>query len=200
MKEICSNGEVPEITCECFEVRRKFQSVSCSQRLPPSTSKAPDPCMQLLPWTLCVVSGRKGMVVSTDQIVHLLCRHLSLLAKSQHRGLTSTSTKIISCTLSLSLQEIFEQKLFRQASKICCAAVHVLHSEYESLPSGKRYKIPKCELNRSKYSFVPLSIKTTKPVVLGSASRPDSTQLNQLPVTCMSSCCSGLCIACVRMT
>ena len=135
------------------------------------------------------------MVVSTDQIVHLLCRHLSLLAKSQHRGLTSTSTKIISCTLSLSLQEIFEQKLFRQASKICCAAVHVLHSEYESLPSGKRYKIPKCELNRSKYSFVPLSIKTTKPVVLGSASCPDSTQFVQLPLTCMTYVCDE-CVVC----
>lgn len=34
---------------------------------------------------------------------------------------------------------------------------HMLHSEFELLPSGRRYRVLKCKLNSFKYSFVPTS-------------------------------------------
>ena len=51
-------------------------------------------------------------------------------------------------SLSPSLQKVFEQTLVRQAQKICSDATEVLHSECQLLPSGKRYRIPKCKLSR----------------------------------------------------
>ena len=59
----------------------------------------------------------------------------------------------------ISLQEIFEQTLRRQSVKIIYSTKHVLHNEFQLLPSDRRYITPPCRLNRYKYSFVPLSIK-----------------------------------------
>ena len=60
------------------------------------------------------------------------------------------------------LQAIFEETVLRQARKIVADPSHVLNSEYELLPSGRRYRVPvknkKRYLNRYKFSFVPLSI------------------------------------------
>ena len=77
----------------------------------------------------------------------------SVQSKSQLR-ITSTSSKTVGHTLSPSLQEMFEQSLVRQAQKVCSDAKHVLHSEYQLLPSGQHYRIPKCKLNHYKYSFI----------------------------------------------
>ncbi|KAJ8400194.1 hypothetical protein AAFF_G00398880 [Aldrovandia affinis] len=35
---------------------------------------------------------------------------------------------------------------------------HILHLEFELLPSGKRFRLPQCKLNRLKNSFVLHSI------------------------------------------
>ena len=91
----------------------------------------------------------------------------SVQSKSQFLHITSTSSKIVGSTLSPSLQEIFEQTLFRQAQKICSDATHALHSGYQLLPSGKRYRIPKRKLNHYKYSFISLSIKELNKHIAG---------------------------------
>ena len=82
--------------------------------------------------------------------------NLSVQSKSQLLRITHFFKNSI---LSPSLREIFEQTLVRQAQKICFDAIHVFYSEYQLLPSGKHYKIPKYKLNCYKCSFIPLSIK-----------------------------------------
>ena len=57
------------------------------------------------------------------------------------------------------LQSIYEQTVFRQAQRIVTEPSHILHLEYELLPSGRRYRVTTCKLNRFKNSFVPTSIK-----------------------------------------
>ncbi len=56
-------------------------------------------------------------------------------------------------------QALFEEIVTRQAQQIISDPTHVFHSEYQLLPSGRRFRVPKCRLNRFKNSFVPLSIK-----------------------------------------
>ena len=86
--------------------------------------------------------------------------NLSVKLKSQLSRLMRTAMKITSSTSPMiSLQEIFEQTLRRQSVKIIYDTKHVLHNEFQLLPSGRRYRTPPCRLNRYKYSFVPLSIK-----------------------------------------
>ena len=71
-----------------------------------------------------------------------------------------TAMKITGSTSPMiSLQEIFEETLRRQSVKIICDIKHVLHNEFQFLPSGRRYRTPICRLNKYKYSLVPLSIK-----------------------------------------
>ena len=52
--------------------------------------------------------------------------NLSVQFKPQLMSITITSSRIVGCTFSLSLLEILEQTLVRQAQKICSDATHVL--------------------------------------------------------------------------
>ena len=52
----------------------------------------------------------------------------SVPSKSWLLHTTSTSSKIGGCTLSPSLQEMFQQTLIRQAQKVCSDPTHVLHT------------------------------------------------------------------------
>ena len=117
--------------------------------------------------------------------------NLSVQSKSQLLHITSTSSKLVGCTLSPSLQAIFEQTLVWQAQKICSDATYVLHPEYQLLPSGKHYRIPKCKLNR--YNCVQVLFHSTldhriKPAHVELVFYPVSTQLVWLPVTDLSCC------------
>ena len=86
--------------------------------------------------------------------------NMSVQSKSQLSRLLRTAMKITGSTSPvISLQEMFEQTLRRQSVKIIYDNKHVLHNEFQLLPSGRRYRTPPCRLNRYKYSFVPLSIK-----------------------------------------
>ena len=57
------------------------------------------------------------------------------------------------------LQSIHEQSVLMQAQRNTTDPSHILHAEYELLPSGSRYRVPHCEHNRFKNSFVPTSVK-----------------------------------------
>ncbi len=85
--------------------------------------------------------------------------NLSVHLKAQITRLTQRAMKIMGVKQHPTPQALFEETVTRQAQKIISDPTHVLHSEYQLLPSGRRFRVPKCRLNRFKNSFVPLSIK-----------------------------------------
>ena len=52
-----------------------------------------------------------------------------------------------------------ESLVSRQANKIVSDPTHILHPEFQLLPSGRRFRVPRSRLNRYKHSFLPMSIK-----------------------------------------
>lgn len=85
--------------------------------------------------------------------------NLTVQSKAQITRLIQTAMKIMGVSQHPSLQAIFQQTITRQAQKIISDPTHVLHPEYQLLPSGRRYRVPLSRYNRFKHSFVPLSIK-----------------------------------------
>ena len=85
--------------------------------------------------------------------------NLSVKLKSQLQNLIKRAGKIIGMQPPCSLQEICERTVMKQSLKITRDTSHILHREFEVLPSGRRYREPNCRLNRFKFSFVPLAIK-----------------------------------------
>lgn len=85
--------------------------------------------------------------------------NLSVHLKNKLSRLIHAAGKIIGVKEHFSSQSIYEQATLQQANKIVCDPSHILHGEYELLPSGRRFRVPHCRLNRFKNSFVPVSIK-----------------------------------------
>ncbi|KAK0155032.1 RNA-directed DNA polymerase from mobile element jockey [Merluccius polli] len=85
--------------------------------------------------------------------------NLTVKGRTQLQTLVKRAGKIMGTQSPCSLQEIFEETVRRQGLKISADTTHVLNNEYELLPSGRRYRMPACRLNRYKFSFVPMSIK-----------------------------------------
>ena len=57
------------------------------------------------------------------------------------------------------LQGLYEKAVLREARKILSDPTHILNSEFEILPSGRRLRMPSCRLNRYKNSFIPVATK-----------------------------------------
>ena len=93
--------------------------------------------------------------------------NLSVTLKSQLQNLVKRAGKIIGMQPPCSLQDIFNQTVRKQGLKIIRDPNHILHKEYELLPSGRRYRTLSCGLNRYKFSFVPLSIQELNKTVRG---------------------------------
>ena len=85
--------------------------------------------------------------------------NLSVQLKTQLNRLVQQAMKIMNVKNHASLQTIFEQSIMTQARKIVSDQTHVLHTEYHLLPSGRRFRVPRCRLNRLKHSFIPTSVK-----------------------------------------
>lgn len=85
--------------------------------------------------------------------------NLSVKLKSSLQTLIKRAGKIIGQVQSTTLNELFVEAVKKHSFKIINDPNHVLCSEYEMMPSGRRYRLPNCRLNRFKFSFVPLSIK-----------------------------------------
>ncbi len=85
--------------------------------------------------------------------------NLSVHVKSKLNRLVQTAMKVIGRTENSSLQSIYEESVLRLAQRALSDPAHILNSEYQLLPSGKRYRAPLCKLNRFKHSFVPTSIR-----------------------------------------
>ena len=74
--------------------------------------------------------------------------NLPVQLKSKIGHLIQSAMKVIGRTEKLPLQSIYEQPVLRQAEKFLSDQTHVLHTEYQLLPSGRPYRVPTCKLNR----------------------------------------------------
>lgn len=117
------------------------------------------------PGVQCV--DQKILVVFYQAVFESLMRYgitawfgnLSVQLKSKLVWLMQTAWKIIGVRQHPSLQSTYEQAVRRQANKIITDPSHALHTEYQLLPAGRRFRVPRCRLNRFKNSFIPTSIQ-----------------------------------------
>ncbi len=56
------------------------------------------------------------------------------------------------------LEELYQKQMLRRVESILSDSSHHLQAEFQMLPSGSRFKLPKFRTNRYKHSFVPASI------------------------------------------
>ncbi len=85
--------------------------------------------------------------------------NLTVQLKTKLARLVHTAMKVMGRNEYQPLQSTYEQSVLQRAQRILTDPTHILHLEYELLPSGRRYRVPHCKLNRFKNSFVPTSIK-----------------------------------------
>ncbi len=84
--------------------------------------------------------------------------NLTIQVKSKLARLLKIAMKTIGRKEYLSLESLHEQSVLREAHQILANPLHVLHTEYELLPSGRRYRFPMCRYRFKKY-FIPMSVK-----------------------------------------
>ena len=83
---------------------------------------------------------------------------LSVQLKSRISKMEKIAMKVIGRRDSPSLQAIFEKTVLGLANRVLSDSSHILFSEYELLPSGRRYRVCSCKSNRFKLSFLPTSV------------------------------------------
>ena len=67
--------------------------------------------------------------------------NLSVQLKAQITRLTQRAMKIMGVRQHPTLQAVFDETIIRQAQKIISDPTHVLHPEYQLLPSGRRFRV-----------------------------------------------------------
>ena len=72
------------------------------------------------------------------------------------KHVVSLSSKIIGTPQS-SILSFYKQQCLRTARSILNSD-HILSSEFQLLPSGRRFKCPVCKTNRLKNSFIPTAV------------------------------------------
>lgn len=83
---------------------------------------------------------------------------LTVKDKTRIQKLINVAMKTIGCKNIPLLQKIFESTVLTLAKKITSDPEHVLHREYEVLPSGRRFRALRYKSNRYKFSFLPTSV------------------------------------------
>ena len=83
---------------------------------------------------------------------------LSVQLKTRIAKIVNTAMKVIGKSDPQTLQTIFEKKVLRLAQGVMSDLSHILFSEYEMLPSGRRLRACRPKSNRYKNSFLPNSI------------------------------------------
>ncbi len=82
---------------------------------------------------------------------------LTIQVKSKLARLLKITMKTIRRKEHLSLESLYEQSVLREAHKILANPIHALHTEYELLPSGRRYRFPMCMYNHFKKFYTHFS-------------------------------------------
>lgn len=91
--------------------------------------------------------------------------HISLKAKNQLDQIVKWSGRLIGESKP-GVASLYTKQLQRMAFSILDDDSHPLHSEFQLLPSARRYKVPRCRTKRYKSSFVPNVINMINKVVL----------------------------------
>ena len=78
--------------------------------------------------------------------------------KSKISRLIKEAAKITNHQLD-GIDKIQLKAIERKSFEILNNKKHVLHHEFNSLPSGRRYREIKCRTNRYKFTFIPQAIK-----------------------------------------
>ena len=108
----------------------------------------------------------KNMMLFYNAVLESIIRYsmtawfgnLTVQSKTKIANLVKTAMKIIGHKGQPSLQSIYDGIALKMVHKILNDPTHLLHHEYELLPSGKRYRASRYKSNRFKLSFVPSSI------------------------------------------
>ena len=83
---------------------------------------------------------------------------LSVQLKNKVNNLVKLAMKVMGQRTYASLQSLYEERVLSLAGSILRDPSHILYSEYELLPSRKRFRVYKCKSNCLKLSFIPTSI------------------------------------------
>ncbi len=84
--------------------------------------------------------------------------NLTVQLKNKLAGMQKTAMKIIGMKQYEPVESLYNQAAMKQATRISADSTHPLFGEYELLPSGRTFRMPKCKTNCFKLSFVPASI------------------------------------------
>ncbi len=85
--------------------------------------------------------------------------NLTVLSKSKLTRLVQTALTIVGWEEKRPIQEMYEVSVLRQAKKIVADDAHILHVNFNMLPSDRRLRILMCQSNRFKNDFVPTAVK-----------------------------------------
>ncbi len=97
--------------------------------------------------------------VESVVIFSLICWYGSITLKQKNS--ISRLIRVGSCitgSKQKSLGELYQKQMLRRVESILSDSSHPLQAEFQMLPSGSRYKLPKLRTNRYKHSFVPAAI------------------------------------------
>lgn len=88
-----------------------------------------------------------------------ICWHGSLSVKQKNRlqGIVKVCSKIAGTSLN-DLHDLYKVRSLKKARSIVADPSHPLWCDFMLLPSGRRYKLPLCNTNRFKKSFIPAAI------------------------------------------
>ena len=83
--------------------------------------------------------------------------NLSVKQRSKLSRIVSMAEKVIGCR-QVSLSNLYQMAVARKARNIINDSKHPLHSHFEKLPSGRRYRVPIARKNLFKKSFLPTAV------------------------------------------
>ena len=85
-------------------------------------------------------------------------QNLSVKNKTSLDRIVSLSSKLIGIP-QRSLSTFHNQQVLRKARSILLSSDHILSAEFDTLPSGRRFRYPACRSNRRKLSFIPTAVR-----------------------------------------
>ena len=82
---------------------------------------------------------------------------LTLSNKNRLARLTKVASKVIGVQQA-QLQDIYLKRIWTKAKLIIDCPDHPLYKEFDLLPSGRRFRMPKTRTRRARVSFIPAAI------------------------------------------
>ena len=83
--------------------------------------------------------------------------NLNIRNKNNINSIVKAASKVMGVPQT-QLAVIYDRQVLRKARAILANTGHPLHREFESLPSGRRFRVPRAKCNRSRNSFVSRAI------------------------------------------